>query len=292
MKMTKRPNIRLGATAEYTLPGLKGMAGRVDARERFLETAVRSVPEMLPVLRKTALIQLQTLDTAVLATMASQNSPVGSLVSALESSPTVKPLTDALADWAARYNINVTWVRNLAFHKVFAWHHGGRDDDVHERPGTGSLWASSVKDVTNRLIKSEQFTVGPVEWSPTEETEEQFLDRTTREFTEARREYVARVHAVYNQRGWPKESAIEKRELQHFEWLALYQIKGNSFNQIAKAYRRERKTVEEAVKGLAAFIELPLRTPGKGGRPVGKKDTRPRMTRARLTRLLRNRAHS
>ncbi len=47
--------------------------------------------------------------------------------------------------------------------------------------------------------------------------------------------------------------------------------KTQSFGKIAKESGRDRKSIETAVKNLAALIDLPLRPPSPPGRPKGSK---------------------
>ena len=54
------------------------------------------------------------------------------------------------------------------------------------------------------------------------------------------------------------------KEPEHFVWLARFQVQGHPFMQIAERAER-RRTVELAIKRLAAWIELPLRSSPRGG---------------------------
>jgi len=55
----------------------------------------------------------------------------------------------------------------------------------------------------------------------------------------------------------------KKRETEHFDWLARYQVKGESFASIAKnasyKFRGGRQTVRKAVVKLAEYLSLRLR---------------------------------
>lgn len=64
-----------------------------------------------------------------------------------------------------------------------------------------------------------------------------------------------------------RESMLLAPDEADHHWLVHYQVQGWSYHRIATIAGRDRKTVEEAVKGASALLHLPLRPPGKGGRP-------------------------
>jgi hypothetical protein len=58
------------------------------------------------------------------------------------------------------------------------------------------------------------------------------------------------------------KQAPRKRELEHFDWLVRYQVKGESFAYIAKTASYKiggRQTVRKAVTELAKYLDLTLR---------------------------------
>jgi hypothetical protein len=60
----------------------------------------------------------------------------------------------------------------------------------------------------------------------------------------------------------------EKRNPEHFMWLARYQVEGHSYHHLAKnVVYRDRKSVAEGVQQVAGAIGLPLREPSKPGKP-------------------------
>lgn len=68
--------------------------------------------------------------------------------------------------------------------------------------------------------------------------------------------------------GWVAEAHAEDargyREARHFDWLARYQVRGESFAAIAGSPDR-RRTTELAIKRLAVSLALPLRRSPRGG---------------------------
>ncbi len=87
-------------------------------------------------------------------------------------------------------------------------------------------------------------------WNPIEESEASFRARVE--------EYVRQVKATPG-----IVAAPTKRNLEHFEWLALHQVAGWKFTRIAEHYQDEKglevSTVSRAVKETAAIIGLTLR---------------------------------
>ena len=57
--------------------------------------------------------------------------------------------------------------------------------------------------------------------------------------------------------------APRRRELEHFDWIVRYQIKGETFASIARnasyKFMGGRQTVRKAVVELAEYLELTLR---------------------------------
>jgi hypothetical protein len=78
---------------------------------------------------------------------------------------------------------------------------------------------------------------------------------------EALEHYCDRVEADALAAGLKRSP--KKREIEHFDWLARYQIKGESFASVAQnaSYRFKggRQTVRKAVAELAEYLSLRLR---------------------------------
>jgi hypothetical protein len=53
--------------------------------------------------------------------------------------------------------------------------------------------------------------------------------------------------------------ATLKREPEHFEWLARYQVGGETWYWLAKTTGKDRKAIKEAVRRVAKLVNLPLR---------------------------------
>jgi len=95
-------------------------------------------------------------------------------------------------------------------------------------------------------------------WDPLRQTRSDFLTDAMEFAKAAIVSYCDRIEADTEEAGLGK--ARPKREVIHFYWLAGYQILGWSCKQIADAdNKKSRRTVEEAVKELAASIGLNLR---------------------------------
>jgi len=72
---------------------------------------------------------------------------------------------------------------------------------------------------------------------------------------------------------------IRRSGLDHFYWLARYQVKGEGYAEIGRIVCKERPTIKEAVQKTAMLIGLPLRDPDPAGRPRNSRPTPPRIVR-------------
>jgi hypothetical protein len=101
----------------------------------------------------------------------------------------------------------------------------------------------------------------PIAADPLRESLTDFLER-------ARCHWDARA-ACASKRGFTATSPRPSL-LQHADWLARYQVCGESYRAIARTARRDIQAVREAVSKTAALVSIRLRRPDKGGRPKRK----------------------
>jgi hypothetical protein len=61
---------------------------------------------------------------------------------------------------------------------------------------------------------------------------------------------------------------------EHFDWLARYQVKGESFRRIGASAKpaRQWQSVQGAVHELASLLDLRLRKRSRGGRPARQRN--------------------
>jgi hypothetical protein len=111
-------------------------------------------------------------------------------------------------------------------------------------------------------------------WDPTHETQRAFKDRVNGLLGQ----YLEEVAALASERGLVL--APVKRELEHFEWLARFQVGGESFLQIG-ASGVSISAVEQAVRRTAKTIGLALRPLPRSGRPRARVEIFVRGTKSR-----------
>ena len=125
------------------------------------------------------------------------------------------------------------------------------------RPEHLSYYGEPYPDPLGMFPKSE--LTGVIEANPLEEGRDTFMKRVE-EHWQARVAYLEELGYAHTN---------PKPKIDHLRWLIQYQVKGESFTEIARDVKGDhaKKTVTEAIKAVAALIDLPLRKPQRGGRP-------------------------
>jgi hypothetical protein len=103
--------------------------------------------------------------------------------------------------------------------------------------------------------------LAPIAADPLRESQADFLSR-------ARCHWDARVARADKRRCSRSSSRPALRD--HVRWLALYQVRTESYAALARAADVDVQTVREAVRQVAALIPIRLRPRSKGGRPRHK----------------------
>jgi hypothetical protein len=110
------------------------------------------------------------------------------------------------------------------------------------------------------------------QWIPHEQTFAEADKQIRAVFEEHHLAYMARIRRLAEQRGLIP--TVEKRKLEHFEWLVRFQVQGWTYAKIARTcladYVGDPKTRESTVRtvipSIAAAVDVPLR-PAHAGRP-------------------------
>jgi hypothetical protein len=76
---------------------------------------------------------------------------------------------------------------------------------------------------------------------------------------------------------------VRRAGVEHFVWLARYQLRRESISEIARSVCRSRQSVSDAIDSAARLIGLPLRAPDPPGRPARPVST-PRIVRFHRSR--------
>jgi hypothetical protein len=159
----------------------------------------------------------------------------------------------ALAAWTGRWHLTDHWCAVLARDTVRWW---------ASQPGV-SGWEFSAKGI---FVGMFAFPIQPLAldqfyYDPTWRRRGDFKKFVFDKVAQALEVYCDRVEADALAAGLKRSP--RKREVVHFDWLARYQVKGESFASIAQnaSYRFKggRQTVRKAVVELAEYLSLQLR---------------------------------
>lgn len=160
---------------------------------------------------------------------------------------------DALWAWAKRWHLTDRWCLVLA-RDTARWYSMYPDAQGWEFQGQG-VFSGSFPCAIKPL------RLGPFYHDPTWRSRRDFKVHVLREVARATDDYCDRIEAKALTAGLKR--APRKRGLEHFDWLARYQVKGESYASIAKtaSYKFEggRQTVRKAIIELAEYLQLTLR---------------------------------
>ncbi len=162
---------------------------------------------------------------------------------------------NGLLAWAKRWNLTDPWCRALV-RDTARW-------DATDRDARG--WEFEVQGifVGSFPFKTEPLLLpGPFYLDLTYLKRSDFKGLVLKKVAHAVDEYCDRTEAAARAAGLKR--APRKRGLEHFDWLARYQVKGESFVSIARnpgyKFKGGRQTVHKAITQLAKYLELTLRS--------------------------------
>jgi hypothetical protein len=183
---------------------------------------------------------------------------------ALDWAPELKPLRAAIHDWSQHWNLETNWCRDRALQTLAQW---ARTDDGHPLRSQWSHEATSYfVPISSDARTLTFFHPG---WDPSFGSRADAEKMIREAFDDHLAAYFKDLDALAASHGM--ERTPEKRTMDHFVWLVRYQILGQSFDRLAKDVFVSRQTATNGVKNAARLIDLPLRKPGKPGRPSKSK---------------------
>ncbi len=160
---------------------------------------------------------------------------------------------DGLWAWANRWHLTDRWCRVLAGDTA-RWYATHRDAQGWEFQRQG-IFVGSLPFAIKPLRP------GPFLHDPTWRTRRDFKAYVLRKVARAIDDYCDRIEAAALDAGLKR--APRKKGVDHFDWLARYQVKGESFAFIAKTasykFKGGRQTVHKAITELAKYLALTLR---------------------------------
>lgn len=194
--------------------------------------------------------------------------------------PDLVPLRDALLAWSERFNLREAWLLDVALDNLRLWSKHPRTArflSVAAWSFDSRRWQFPTEDERRVVVAAGDGITVTVEWNPLKESWED-LKRKLRKLRgllgSREREvedHFRRVLESLEQRGYIKPPVKRNRSgspLLHFEWLAMYQVKGMDYEEIAQAYTDadpsgERAittdAVRKAVEETAKLVGLQLR---------------------------------
>jgi hypothetical protein len=159
----------------------------------------------------------------------------------------------SLSQWGARWNLNDLWCRALA-QDTARWYAARPDARGWEFENTG-IFAGHFP------FAIEPLRLGPFYYDPTWRRRAAFKEQILGLIVKALEDYCDRTEAAALVAGLIR--APRKREVEHLDWLARYQVRSESFASIARTasfkFKGGRQTVRKAIVEFAEYIELTLR---------------------------------
>ena len=191
--------------------------------------------------------------------------------------PKVRRLQESVRDWAAEWHLTPDWCADYALWTLGHWRRQEklrRERDLPPLPprefGRSYGWDWVFPECyTHRRVPinydEQRFDFSAEGWTVIKTTRAEAEQALRAEFDAALARYLDRMEQLAEARGLVP--APQRRSHEHFAWLAQYQLRGRSYREIAEEACRDRKTIADAVRDIAALIELPLRPTGRPGRP-------------------------
>ncbi len=180
----------------------------------------------------------------------------------------IRELRDNILNWAKHWRLEAEWCLEVTLTTLYYWSwfdYKGKPDLLMWQ-GSGNAW-TAVLDHHERALFFEHSG-----WEPTLDTRKKIKDEVSLAFNEHLEKYLDYIESIAAQRGFVKSK--QKNEIEHFDWLACFQVKGMSYEEVRDMFKHgataeqmpylsdDTKAFRQAINALARFISLPLRTDG------------------------------
>lgn len=192
--------------------------------------------------------------------------------------------TPSLDEWAERWNLNADWLLQIAIDTMGSWCRNPKGRDKAWNLGTR-------RNLAGTLRPSEMAVRFQNTWNPLTENRSGASKRLREAASTKIEKRLDEIEGLLLERSrlpvfkegaaprYAVRRTVQKREIEHFAWLVRYQVLEESFEGVARSAHRSPKAIEHGVKKAAALVELHLRKPSTGGRPLGRKDSKRRTVR-------------
>jgi hypothetical protein len=164
---------------------------------------------------------------------------------------------EQIGPWSARWYLADRWCGEWVIHHKLA-HWWTAERGIASASATG--WAGKGPGLGSRpfILKLKGWTMDG--WPVPLGSRAEFEDKARQVFESALAHYCDSIEQDLKAAGYVQFPG--KREIDHFHWLARYQVKGETGGVIFKSLaqrRGNRWTVDKAIHGLAKLIGLTLR---------------------------------
>jgi hypothetical protein len=166
---------------------------------------------------------------------------------------------EKVAGWCSRFNLNAPWCRELGEQMVLAmWLETREGGEKYSEEALRK--SAAAQQLAAEPFQEHRLTIEFGFWPLTTMTRTEFRDRCRQVLETRLEEFCDQIDTLACATGM--ERTREKRELDHFLWLARYQVKGQSAAEIkrftAGMGRVTTDAITKAIRALAKELELPL----------------------------------
>jgi hypothetical protein len=221
------------------------------ARRRFLHAVFELKPEIRVSLHDEPLKVLRAL---IKSTEPPPFGWIGWVWKRLNLEPSLEPLRQALLIWRNQWGLTEPWFDECALVELCSY---CEKELMPERP---------AGDPSLRMLKAlgyeepPPFSFSKGRWDPTGERRAVYEAHARQSFDAALKNHLDAAEKEARARGLRRTP--EKREAEHFAWLARVYLNGETPAQVWRSLprgdRRSRRAVEQAIKRLAKFIGTDL----------------------------------
>jgi hypothetical protein len=230
----------------------------VQARQLFLTAVAEVEPEVLRTLR---LMVLPICREALAQDL--ENYLEGRQRGVIEfwESPLWADFEQALHKWAKQWHLTDHWILEAAKHTAHTWDYVEQLGDELEPGWLYGRYSYARPENTQLLVEARG-------WEPLNETRQEAKDRLHQEAERQITQHLDRVAAHALNLGYKplpthrsREPGVTEPKIpRHYRWLALYQVKRMTQEEIADASSVASRTVGLAIAKLAPEIGLTLRS--------------------------------
>ncbi len=177
--------------------------------------------------------------------------------------PYLAVLHESVLEWARRWHLGDEWCLEVAQRTMSLWYESELARERLSLDVNFAMWYPLLTD-DERTVELRLYG-----WDPSMERREDAEVRVRTTFENAMKQAFDQAQQLAQQRGL--RSTPVKRQSQHFEWLARYQVQEWNQADIAGFYLGDKSkplvdTVRDGLRTTAELIRLTLRKP-KPGRP-------------------------